>query len=68
MSAKLGWTYSTYGDSDPVRNSKFDFLLGERKVGRPKRRWTEEMERELKEWVLRTVKDRYWKGINGRKL
>jgi hypothetical protein len=29
-------------ESDPARKSTFDLLLGERTVGRPKRRWTEE--------------------------
>jgi hypothetical protein len=35
-------------ESDPARKSTFDLLLGERKAGRPKRRWIEEVERELK--------------------
>jgi hypothetical protein len=35
-------------DSDPDTKSTFDLLLGERKVGRPNRRWIEEVERELK--------------------
>jgi hypothetical protein len=35
-------------ESDPARKSTFDLLLGERTVGRPKRRWTEEVEIELK--------------------
>jgi hypothetical protein len=35
-------------ESDPARKSAFDLLLGERMVGRPKRRWMEEVERELK--------------------
>jgi hypothetical protein len=34
-------------ESDPARKS-FDLLLGESMVGRPKRRWIEEVERELK--------------------
>jgi hypothetical protein len=35
-------------ESDPARKSTFDLLLSERTVGRPKRRWIEEVERELK--------------------
>jgi hypothetical protein len=35
-------------DSNPDRKSTFDLLLGERKVGRPKRRWIEDVEREMK--------------------
>jgi hypothetical protein len=35
-------------ESDPARKSTFDLLLGEIMVGRPKRRWIEEVERELK--------------------
>jgi hypothetical protein len=35
-------------DSDPARKSTFYLLLGERTVGRPKRTWIEEVERELK--------------------
>jgi hypothetical protein len=46
----------------PARRLTFDLLLGERAVGRPKRRWFEEMEKELK-WM--GVKD--WTYINGRK-
>jgi hypothetical protein len=34
--------------SDPARESTFDLILGERTVGRTKRRWIEEVERELK--------------------
>jgi hypothetical protein len=50
-------------ESDPARKS-FDLLLGERMVGRPKRRWIEEVER----MGVRTGEDLRWKGINGRKL
>jgi hypothetical protein len=39
------------GESDPARKLTFNLLLGERTVGRPKRRWIEEVETELKEWV-----------------
>jgi hypothetical protein len=53
-------------ESDPARKSTFDLLLGERTVGRPKRRWIEEVERDLKE--MRTGKGWDWKGINGRKF
>jgi hypothetical protein len=35
-------------ESDPARKSTFDQLLGERTMGRPKRRWIEEVEIELK--------------------
>jgi hypothetical protein len=35
-------------ESGPARKSTFDLLLGERTVGRPKRRWIGEVERELK--------------------
>jgi hypothetical protein len=45
-------------ESDPARKSIFDLLLGERTVGRLKRRWIEEVERELKGMV---VKD--WKRL-----
>jgi hypothetical protein len=51
-------------ESDPARKSTFDLLLGERTVGRPKRRWIEEVERDLKE--MRIGNGWHWKGINGR--
>jgi hypothetical protein len=35
-------------ESDTARKSTFDLLLGERTVGTPKRRWIEDVERELK--------------------
>jgi hypothetical protein len=35
-------------ESDPARKSTFDLLLGERTLGTPKRRWIEEVEREMK--------------------
>jgi hypothetical protein len=35
-------------ESDPTRKSTFDLLMCERTVGRPKSRWIEEVERELK--------------------
>jgi hypothetical protein len=45
-------------ERDPARKSTFDLLLGERTVGRPKRRWIEEVEREVK---IMGVKD--WKRL-----
>jgi hypothetical protein len=45
-------------ESDAARKSTFDLLLGERTVGKPKRRWIGEMERELKGM---SVKD--WKRL-----
>jgi hypothetical protein len=49
-SARLRWAGHRVcmRESDPARKSTFDLLLGERTVGRPKRRWIEEVERELK--------------------
>jgi hypothetical protein len=35
-------------ESDPARKLTLDLLLGERTVGRPKRRWIKEVEKELK--------------------
>jgi hypothetical protein len=36
----MGWAYIVrIKESDPARRSTFDLLLGERTVGRPKRRW-----------------------------
>jgi hypothetical protein len=35
-------------ESDTVRKSTSDLLQGERMVGRPKRRWIVEVEREMK--------------------
>jgi hypothetical protein len=51
-SARLRWAghIVRMSESDQARKSTFDLLLGERTVGRPKRRWIEEVEREL-EWV-----------------
>jgi hypothetical protein len=46
-------------ESDPTRKSTFDLLLDERTMGRPKRRWIEEVERELKGMAVQD-----WKGIN----
>jgi hypothetical protein len=43
-------------ESDPARKSTFDLLMGERMVGRPKRRWIEEMERELKGMGVKDLK------------
>jgi hypothetical protein len=55
-------------ESDPARKSTSDLLLGERKAGRPKRRWIEEVERELKgigvkDWKRFTLKRDKWKNI-----
>jgi hypothetical protein len=50
-------------ESDPARKSTFNLLLGEITVGRPKRRWIEEVERKLKGMG---AKD--WKRIIERKL
>jgi hypothetical protein len=49
-SARLRWAghIVRMRESDPARKSTFDQLLGERTVGRPKRRWIEEVETELK--------------------
>jgi hypothetical protein len=48
-SARLRWAghIVRVKESDPARKSTFDLLLGERTVGKPKRRWIEEVEREL---------------------
>jgi hypothetical protein len=47
---RLRWAGHTVRirESDPARKSTFDLLLGERTVGRPKMRWIQEVERELK--------------------
>jgi hypothetical protein len=55
-------------ESDPTRKSTFDLLLNERTVGRPKRRWTEEVERELKgmglkDWKRLALERDKWKKI-----
>jgi hypothetical protein len=46
-SARLGWAghIVRMRESDPARKSTFDLLLGERTVGRPKRRWIKEVEK-----------------------
>jgi hypothetical protein len=54
--------------SDAARKSTFDLLLGERTVGRPKSRWVEEVERELKEmgvkdWKKLALERDKWKNI-----
>jgi hypothetical protein len=56
------------GESDPARKSTFDLFLGERMVGRPKRRWIEEVERELKrmgvkDWKRLALERDKWKKI-----
>jgi hypothetical protein len=53
-------------ESDPARKSTFDLLLGERTVERPKRRWIEEVERELKgmgvkDWKRLALERDKWK-------
>jgi hypothetical protein len=55
-------------NSDPARKSTFDLLLGERAMGRPKRRWIEEVERELKgigvkDWKSLALERDKWKKI-----
>jgi hypothetical protein len=49
-SARLRWAGHIVRkrESDLARKSTFDLLLGERIVGRPKRRCIEEVERDLK--------------------
>jgi hypothetical protein len=48
-------------ESDPTRKS-FDLLLGERMVGRPKRRWIEEVERMgVKDWRRFALERDKWK-------
>jgi hypothetical protein len=49
-SARLRWAGHIVHmrESDQARKSTFDLLLGEKTVGTPKRRWIEEVERELK--------------------
>jgi hypothetical protein len=57
-STRLRWAGHTVRmrESDPARKSTFDLLLGERTVGRPKRRWIEEVERELKGMCVKDSK------------
>jgi hypothetical protein len=55
-------------DSGPARKSTYDLLLGERTVGRPKWRWIEEVERELKgmglkDWKKFALERDKWKKI-----
>jgi hypothetical protein len=55
-------------ESGRARKSTFDLLLGERTVERPKRRWTEEVERELKgmgvkDWKRLALERGKWKNI-----
>jgi hypothetical protein len=54
--------------SDPIRKSAVDLLLGYRTVGIPKRRWFEEVERELKrkgveDWKRLALERDKWKKI-----
>jgi hypothetical protein len=59
-SARLRWAgrIVRIRESNPARKSIFDLLVVERRVGRPKRRWIEEVERVMKEMG---VKD--WKRL-----
>jgi hypothetical protein len=55
-------------ESDPARKSTFDLLLGERMMGRPKKRWSEEEEREprgmgVKDWKRLALERDKWKKI-----
>jgi hypothetical protein len=55
-------------ESDPAGKSTFDLLLGESTVGRPKRRWIEEVETELKgmgvkDWKSLALERDKWKKI-----
>jgi hypothetical protein len=64
----MGWTCSTYEESDAARKSTFDLPLGERTVGRPKRRWIGEVERELKRmgvknWKRLALERDKWKKV-----
>jgi hypothetical protein len=43
-------------ESDSARKSTFDLLLGERTVGRPKMRWIQEVETELKGMGVKDLK------------
>jgi hypothetical protein len=69
-SARLRWAELKVrmGESDTARKSTFDVLLCERTVGRPKRRWIEEVERELKgmgvkDWKRLALERDKWKKI-----
>jgi hypothetical protein len=69
-SARLGWAghIVRMRESDPARKSTFDLVLGERTVGRPKRRWIKEVEKELKgtgvkDWKMLALERDKWKKI-----
>jgi hypothetical protein len=69
-SARLRWAghIVRMRESDPARKSTFDLLLGERTMGRPKRRWIEEVERQLKgmgvkDWKRLALERDKWKKI-----
>jgi hypothetical protein len=69
-SARLRWAghIVCVRENDLARKSTFDPFLGERMVGRPKRRWTEEVERELKgmgikDWKRLALERDKWKKI-----
>jgi hypothetical protein len=55
-------------ESDPAGKSTSDLLLGESMVGRPKRRWIEEVQTELKgmgvkDWKRVALERDKWKKI-----
>jgi hypothetical protein len=67
---RLRWAGHTVRmrESNPARKSTFDILLGERTMGRPKRRWIDEVERELKgmgvkDWKRLALERDKWEKI-----
>jgi hypothetical protein len=69
-SGRLRWAglIVRMSDSDPARKSTFDLFLAERTVIRPKRRWIEKVERELKrmgvkDWKKLALERDKWKKI-----
>jgi hypothetical protein len=69
-SARLRWVghIVRMRENNPARKSTFDLLLGGRTVGTPKRRWTDEVERELKgmgvnDWKNLALERDKWKKI-----
>jgi hypothetical protein len=67
-SAGLGWAGHIVHirESDPAKRSTFELLMGERTVGRSKRRWTEEVEREN----VKKKKSHYmpWRRLGGEEV
>jgi hypothetical protein len=57
-SARLRWAghIAHMRENDPARKSTFDLLLGKRTEERPKRRCTEEVERELRGMGVKDLK------------